>query len=24
MRNAWHFQHTVGFVIKLVCGSFCS
>nr|WP_229599880.1 DUF3265 domain-containing protein [Vibrio navarrensis] len=24
MRNAWHFQHAVGFVIKLVYGSFCS
>ncbi|WP_319024382.1 hypothetical protein, partial [Vibrio navarrensis] len=24
IRNAWHFQHAVGFVIKLVCGSFCS
>ncbi|EJK2116976.1 DUF3265 domain-containing protein [Vibrio navarrensis] len=24
MRNAWHFQHAVGFVIKLVCGSFRS
>ncbi|MCA4024137.1 DUF3265 domain-containing protein [Vibrio vulnificus] len=24
MRNAWHFQHAVGFVIKLVCCSFCS
>ncbi|ENL3887400.1 TPA: DUF3265 domain-containing protein, partial [Vibrio parahaemolyticus] len=24
MRNAWHFQHAVGFVIKSVCGSFCS
>ncbi|EGQ9502863.1 DUF3265 domain-containing protein [Vibrio cholerae] len=22
IRNAWHFQHAVGFVIKLVCGSF--
>ncbi|EMQ2878614.1 DUF3265 domain-containing protein [Vibrio navarrensis] len=21
IRNAWHFQHAVGFVIKLVCGS---
>nr|WP_238409501.1 DUF3265 domain-containing protein [Vibrio navarrensis] len=24
IRNAWHFQHAVGFVIKSVCGSFCS
>ncbi|EHA1127932.1 DUF3265 domain-containing protein [Vibrio navarrensis] len=24
MRNAWHFWHAVGFVIKLVCGSLCS
>nr|WP_081946458.1 DUF3265 domain-containing protein [Vibrio navarrensis] len=24
IRNAWHFQHAVSFVIKLVCGSFCS
>ncbi|EHA1127777.1 DUF3265 domain-containing protein [Vibrio navarrensis] len=24
MRNAWHFQHAVGFVIKSVCGRFCS
>ncbi len=24
IRNAWHFQHAVGFVIKAVCGSFCS
>ncbi|QPL55208.1 DUF3265 domain-containing protein [Vibrio navarrensis] len=24
MRNAWHFQHSVGFVIKAVCGSFRS
>ncbi|MBF4312805.1 DUF3265 domain-containing protein, partial [Vibrio anguillarum] len=23
-RNAWHFQHALSFVIKLVCGSFCS
>ncbi|HAS8544116.1 TPA: DUF3265 domain-containing protein [Vibrio vulnificus] len=22
IRNAWHFQHAVGFVIKLVCGNF--
>ncbi|POC17243.1 hypothetical protein CRN60_14580, partial [Vibrio vulnificus] len=22
--NAWHFQHALGFVIKAVCGSFCS
>ncbi|POC10291.1 hypothetical protein CRN39_09755, partial [Vibrio vulnificus] len=21
-RNAWHFQHALGFVIKAVCGSF--
>ncbi len=21
IRNAWHFQHAVGFVIKAVCGS---
>ncbi|MBE4602057.1 hypothetical protein BOO33_18625 [Vibrio navarrensis] len=24
IRNAWHFQHAVSFVIKVVCGSFCS
>ncbi|ELJ8717811.1 DUF3265 domain-containing protein [Vibrio cholerae] len=24
MRNAWHFWHELGFVIKAVCGSFCS
>ncbi|EJL6401250.1 DUF3265 domain-containing protein [Vibrio navarrensis] len=24
IRNAWHFRHAVSFVIKLVCGSFCS
>ncbi len=24
IRNAWHFQHAVNFVIKAVCGSFCS
>ncbi|MBJ3826607.1 DUF3265 domain-containing protein [Salmonella enterica subsp. enterica serovar Typhimurium] len=24
IRNAWHFQHAVGFVIKAVCGSFRS
>ncbi|MBE4594627.1 DUF3265 domain-containing protein [Vibrio navarrensis] len=24
MRNAWHFWHAVLFVIKLVCGNFCS
>ncbi|EJN6830064.1 DUF3265 domain-containing protein [Vibrio cidicii] len=24
IRNAWYFQHAVGFVIKAVCGSFCS
>ncbi|EJL6396939.1 DUF3265 domain-containing protein [Vibrio navarrensis] len=24
MRNAWHFQHAVSFVITAVCGSFCS
>ncbi|EKO3771280.1 DUF3265 domain-containing protein [Vibrio metschnikovii] len=22
--NAWHFYHAASFVIKLVCGSFCS
>ncbi|EGR2461421.1 DUF3265 domain-containing protein [Vibrio cholerae] len=22
IRNAWHFQHAVGFVIQVVCGSF--
>ncbi|MBE4587059.1 DUF3265 domain-containing protein [Vibrio navarrensis] len=22
MRNAWHFQHALGFVVKAVCGSF--
>ncbi|EGR1094980.1 DUF3265 domain-containing protein, partial [Vibrio cholerae] len=21
---AWHFQHALGFVIKAVCGNFCS
>ncbi|EGR2798135.1 DUF3265 domain-containing protein [Vibrio navarrensis] len=24
MRNAWHFQHSAGFVIKAVYCSFCS
>ncbi|EHA1127828.1 DUF3265 domain-containing protein [Vibrio navarrensis] len=24
IRNAWHFQHAVGFVIQVVCGSFRS
>ncbi|QPL55182.1 DUF3265 domain-containing protein [Vibrio navarrensis] len=24
IRNAWHFQHAVGFVIQAVCVSFCS
>ncbi|KYN24579.1 hypothetical protein AUQ44_01275 [Vibrio cidicii] len=24
IRNAWHFRHAVGFVIKVVCGSFSS
>ncbi len=24
IRNAWHFQHALGFVIKSVCGSFRS
>ncbi|EGS7961870.1 DUF3265 domain-containing protein [Vibrio cholerae] len=24
IRNAWHFQHAVSFMIKAVCGSFCS
>ncbi|EGQ8650565.1 DUF3265 domain-containing protein [Vibrio cholerae] len=24
IRNAWHFQHAVGFVIKAAYGSFCS
>ncbi|HDI3239132.1 TPA: DUF3265 domain-containing protein [Vibrio cholerae] len=24
IRNAWHFQHAVSFVITAVCGSFCS
>ncbi|HAS6066124.1 TPA: DUF3265 domain-containing protein [Vibrio vulnificus] len=24
IRNAWHFQHAVGFMIGLVCGNFCS
>ncbi|KYN84958.1 hypothetical protein ATY36_06370 [Vibrio cidicii] len=24
IRNAWHFQHAVSFVIKAVCVSFCS
>ncbi|MDA5315927.1 DUF3265 domain-containing protein [Vibrio cholerae] len=23
IRYAWHFQHAVSFVIKVVCGSFC-
>ncbi|MBG8946916.1 DUF3265 domain-containing protein, partial [Vibrio cholerae] len=23
-RNAWHFQHAVSFVIKVVCCRFCS
>ncbi|HCE3647930.1 TPA: DUF3265 domain-containing protein, partial [Vibrio parahaemolyticus] len=22
MRNAWHFQHTLRLVFKVVCGSF--
>ncbi|EIY8044094.1 DUF3265 domain-containing protein [Vibrio vulnificus] len=22
IRNAWHFQHAVGFVIESMCGSF--
>ncbi|EGR0804065.1 DUF3265 domain-containing protein [Vibrio alginolyticus] len=22
MRNAWHFYHALGLVIKVVCGSF--
>ncbi|TOO91663.1 DUF3265 domain-containing protein [Vibrio parahaemolyticus] len=22
MRNAWHFQHALSLVIKVVCGSF--
>ncbi|QOD68530.1 DUF3265 domain-containing protein [Vibrio navarrensis] len=24
IRNAWHLQHAVSFVIKAACGSFCS
>ncbi|MBE4613441.1 DUF3265 domain-containing protein [Vibrio navarrensis] len=24
MRNAWHFQHALGFVIKAACGRFGS
>ncbi|EJN6829999.1 DUF3265 domain-containing protein [Vibrio cidicii] len=24
IRNAWHFQYAVSFVIKAACGSFCS
>ncbi|KNA44179.1 hypothetical protein A51_023700 [Vibrio cholerae MZO-3] len=24
IRNAWHFQHALSFVIQAVCGSFCS
>ncbi|QOD68627.1 DUF3265 domain-containing protein [Vibrio navarrensis] len=24
IRNAWHFQHAVSFVIKVACGSRCS
>ncbi|HAS6172330.1 TPA: DUF3265 domain-containing protein [Vibrio vulnificus] len=24
IRNAWHFQHALGFVIKAACGSFRS
>ncbi|MDS1833287.1 DUF3265 domain-containing protein [Vibrio vulnificus] len=24
IRNAWHFQHAVVFLIKLVCGNFRS
>ncbi|ENM3954458.1 DUF3265 domain-containing protein [Vibrio cholerae] len=24
IRNAWHLQHAVSFVIELACGSFCS
>ncbi|EHU4934812.1 DUF3265 domain-containing protein [Vibrio cholerae] len=24
MRNAWHFYHAVSYVIKSVCGCFCS
>ncbi|EJL6401233.1 DUF3265 domain-containing protein [Vibrio navarrensis] len=24
IRNAWHFQHAAGFVIKVMCGSFSS
>ncbi|WP_428977070.1 hypothetical protein, partial [Vibrio cidicii] len=24
IRNAWHFWHAVAFVIKSVCGRFCS
>ncbi|ELA9085345.1 DUF3265 domain-containing protein [Vibrio alginolyticus] len=22
MRNAWHFYHALGLVVKVVCGSF--
>ncbi|EJL6396846.1 DUF3265 domain-containing protein [Vibrio navarrensis] len=24
IRNAWHFQYALGFVIKAECGRFCS
>ncbi|EHK9054859.1 DUF3265 domain-containing protein [Vibrio vulnificus] len=24
MRNAWHFQYALGFVIKALCGNFRS
>nr|WP_158133744.1 DUF3265 domain-containing protein [Vibrio navarrensis] len=24
IRNAWHFQHAMGFVIEAAFGSFCS
>ncbi|HCG6123267.1 TPA: DUF3265 domain-containing protein [Vibrio parahaemolyticus] len=23
IRNAWHFYYALGFVVKVVCGSFC-
>ncbi|EJG0483238.1 DUF3265 domain-containing protein [Vibrio alginolyticus] len=23
IRNAWHFQFAVAYVIKVLCGSFC-
>ncbi|MGF1894537.1 DUF3265 domain-containing protein [Vibrio campbellii] len=23
MRNAWHFYHALGLVVKVLCGGFC-